>query len=292
MVSGVVLARRNIRLGRGDRRGAFRVAVFMLTASMFVRLLEASHGQKFANEFNIFVLSLSISLFLSGLVWVLYVALEPIVRRRCPDSIVSWSRLLAGRLRDPLVGRDILIGAVFGTLTAIVAQLRYLAPTWIGAPPPVPDSETLSTLMGTRYIVASLFNTQLGSIISAMFLLFFLTLGRVWSRGATRMPIVIFFVISTIMTTLFAGTRNLTTDLPICAMLALILTFVFVKFGLLAAMANQFVVSFDVPLTFDTSSWHFTGAMFAVILWLSIIAYGFYVSLGGRPLFAGKLIED
>jgi len=50
--------------------------------------------------------------------WILYLALEPIVRRRWPDSIISWSRLLAGRLRDPLVGRDILIGCLAGVLLA------------------------------------------------------------------------------------------------------------------------------------------------------------------------------
>jgi hypothetical protein len=33
------------------------------------------------------------------------------VRRRWPATLVSWSRLLAGRFRDPLVGRDVLAGS-------------------------------------------------------------------------------------------------------------------------------------------------------------------------------------
>jgi hypothetical protein len=39
-------------------------------------------------------------------------ALEPYLRRRWPERIISWNRLLAGEFRDPLVGRDILIGSL------------------------------------------------------------------------------------------------------------------------------------------------------------------------------------
>ena len=48
-------------------------------------------------------------------VWVLYVALEPHARRLWPTSMFGWARLLDGRLKDPLIGRDVLIGGLFGT---------------------------------------------------------------------------------------------------------------------------------------------------------------------------------
>ena len=47
-------------------------------------------------------------------VWVLYMAIEPYVRRVWPRMLVSWTRLLSGRLRDPLLGRDVLIGLLVG----------------------------------------------------------------------------------------------------------------------------------------------------------------------------------
>ena len=58
----------------------------------------------------------------------MYVALEPFVRRRWPVILVGWSRLLAGNYQDPLVGRDFLIGCVFGVLTAL---LHYLQVAWV-----------------------------------------------------------------------------------------------------------------------------------------------------------------
>ena len=58
---------------------------------------------------GLFILAVSTSLFVSGVAWMLYLALEPWVRRRWPQTIISWSRLLSGQVRDPVVGRDILV---------------------------------------------------------------------------------------------------------------------------------------------------------------------------------------
>ena len=52
--------------------------------------------------------------------WLFYIALEPDLRQRWPHRIISWSRLLAGRWHDPLVGRDLLIGGLF--VAGIAAQ--------------------------------------------------------------------------------------------------------------------------------------------------------------------------
>jgi hypothetical protein len=40
------------------------------------------------------------------LLWIIYLALEPYLRRFWPHSLLGWSRLFAGRLRDARVGRD------------------------------------------------------------------------------------------------------------------------------------------------------------------------------------------
>ena len=54
------------------------------------------------------------ALYRVGLVYVFYLALEPYARRLWPHMLVSWVRLMGGRFRDPLVGRDLLIGALYG----------------------------------------------------------------------------------------------------------------------------------------------------------------------------------
>ena len=40
----------------------------------------------------------------------MYLGIEPHIRRHWPDSLISWSRLQSGRLKDPLVASHILAG--------------------------------------------------------------------------------------------------------------------------------------------------------------------------------------
>ena len=36
------------------------------------------------------------------------------------ETLISWTRLLSGRVRDPLVGRDILIGVLAGVALLVI----------------------------------------------------------------------------------------------------------------------------------------------------------------------------
>ena len=62
------------------------------------------------------------------LVWVLYLALEPWVRRRWPQTLISWSRYTVNGWRDPLVGRVLLysvgVGAFLGLLDLLQSAVR------------------------------------------------------------------------------------------------------------------------------------------------------------------------
>ena len=57
-----------------------------------------------------------------ALLWLTYLGLEPYVRRFSPDSLIGWTRLVAGSWRDPRVGRDVMIGVAAGL--AMTRRLR------------------------------------------------------------------------------------------------------------------------------------------------------------------------
>ena len=111
--AALFLARRNLRLGRGDRRGAIRIATFVFSANVLSWVFSAHHVPS-QDEGWMFLNFVSMAVFLGAFVWLAYVAIEPIVRRRWPELLFSWSRLLSGRFRDPLVGRDVLAGILIG----------------------------------------------------------------------------------------------------------------------------------------------------------------------------------
>ena len=129
MMTGVLLARRNLRLGRGDRRGALRVALFTSVFFLLEWLFLAHHVAAVGDEFEAFLLAVAQGVFSGVFIWLIYVAIEPIARRRWPDLLISWSRLLAGRFRDPLVGRDVLVGILFGSGVTLTLSLSNGLPT-------------------------------------------------------------------------------------------------------------------------------------------------------------------
>ena len=82
-----------------------------------------------------FILAASVALFFSALTWLLYISLEPYVRRHWPGTIISWTRMLSGQFKDPVLGRDILLGALFGVTSAVLEHLQPLVEAAVGQPP-------------------------------------------------------------------------------------------------------------------------------------------------------------
>jgi hypothetical protein len=127
LVAGVLVGRHNLRLDRADRAGALRVGAATGTLAMLAWLIDEHHVPTIW-ELMLFVLAAGTSLFLSAMVAVFYLSLEPYVRRTWPSVLVSWSRLLAGGIRDRLVASDVLIGCATGILaTAIELGGYFLA---------------------------------------------------------------------------------------------------------------------------------------------------------------------
>ena len=110
LTGGAVLAVRNIRLGRSDRRGAFRIGLYLFVIRMSIWVLMQNQLGG-VPQIDVFLGHFSFSLYRFVVVWISYVAIEPYLRRLWPRTMISWARVLEGRWRDPLVGRDCLLSA-------------------------------------------------------------------------------------------------------------------------------------------------------------------------------------
>jgi hypothetical protein len=126
-IAAGLLAWRNARIGRGDRRGAFRLAAFLFLFSL-LSVLPAAHHVPTATEFALLFAALRYALATAGLGWVLYMAFEPQLRKRAPESLISWNRLLAGRPRDAMVAGHLLVGIALGVLTFCVTNTFAVIP--------------------------------------------------------------------------------------------------------------------------------------------------------------------
>src|SRR5579864_73700 len=97
-----------------------------------------------------YVMAMATSLFNGTLFWMIYLALEPYVRRHWPHSIISWSRLIDGKVRDPAVGRDVLFGVVLGTLWTTISETgTALGRVFAGAEPAFHNTDYLNGMRNT-----------------------------------------------------------------------------------------------------------------------------------------------
>ena len=95
----VVFAWRHVRQGRADLRGASTAGAVLFGCSLVGWVCSTSHVPDAFAELISFSWAVSAAAFSGGGFWALYVALEPHVRRRWPQSMISWSRLLGGGVR-------------------------------------------------------------------------------------------------------------------------------------------------------------------------------------------------
>ncbi len=110
LFSACGIAWHNFRAGKTDRRGALRLGGVYFLAMACSRFLSAHHTATM-QELDGFWHTVAISLINGGALWVIYLALEPWVRRRWPHTMIGWTRYTAQGIRDPLVGRDLLVGS-------------------------------------------------------------------------------------------------------------------------------------------------------------------------------------
>ena len=142
------MARRNLVLGRGDRRGAFRVAL-LLAAVGFAPGRSARTTWPTGTRRSASCCAERADVVLeAAFVWLMYLAVEPYARRLRPWTLVSWTRFLGGGFSDPVVGRDTLAGVAWAVLVFYLNALRYVLPPVFGPAPPEPAYSNLDALLG------------------------------------------------------------------------------------------------------------------------------------------------
>ncbi|MGA7916473.1 MAG: serine/threonine-protein kinase, partial [Candidatus Acidiferrales bacterium] len=290
LILGVVMARSNLRSGRSDRRGATRLAL-LVSFSLGGVYLMAAHHVPGPPEAGILFTAAAVGLIVGTTVWILYVALEPYVRRRWPDSLISWGRVLAGQMRDPVVGRDLVLGILAGVFPAVAFRMLELIPGWIGKLPLPPESGLdYDSLSGLRDLLGSI--PAFIVIVFALSLLFFFIffLVRIVLRKEWLAIVVLLLLVS------FLNVWE--QDSPVLIVTEVLVTWgtglaILVRFGLFALVVctctNGILHSYI--LTTHLSAWYAEPTFFVFFVFLAVAIFGFCTSTAGKPLFSGISID-
>jgi len=290
-VAAVILARRNLRLGRGDRRNAARVAWLQFSMSLATWLLGEHHALD-AGEFALLLLAIGRAATDLGFLWVAYLALEPFVRRRWPHVLISWNRLLGGELRDPRVGRDLLVGCALGTTWLVALLARSLIVARATASPVAPLNTVILNLFvaPTRNAAAVVLDTVIMGIGFGMGVLILLLLVRAIVRKEWLAVVLFGALLST------SGMSSESPGLTFLLGFAMesVTLLVLLRFGLVSYIAAfvSYTILKSFPLTTDLSAWYAGTGFAALLLVVGVAVMAFIVSVRGRPIFGQMVLED
>jgi serine/threonine-protein kinase len=268
------LAVRNVRAGRGDRHGARWLGGVVFATGLAGWLLMAHHLPSFPQEFSLFLEALGRNLGSAALVGLIYLALEPEVRRTRPQAEISWARLLAGRWRDPLVASHVLLGGLAGVALVLLRQGETLAGASLGLPLFFSDAVPMLKLAGNDRPLAAVLlqlpDTLLSGLLGllALVLLHWL-LRRGWLAGlaltALVTPGMVDWQRASLLTWMAQG---LDVGLVVLAL---------TRWGLLAALAALLFsnVLTCLPITRHLGAWYASGTLtvLAVLAALAITSW-------------------
>jgi len=288
VIAACLLARHNIRMGRGDWQNALRLSGLLFFLSMGSWALVAHHMPT-VGELFILAMGLETSALVSGMIWLLYVALEPFVRRHWPRTIISSTRLLRGGWRDPVVGGHMLIGILYGTVTTVLVELiAFLNLQHTGVPANFIQLSTIQSISEVAGALATVLPSSILSTLGTFFILFVFRVifRREWLAAAA---FVVFFAVVSTLATASSGF----VAAPLRTLQFVLMMFVMLRFGLFpfvvgSCIANVLVV---FPITADFSAWYAGSAIFSLVCIVALAGWAFHSALGGRPLFKSELLD-
>ena len=253
--------------------------------------------------------------FVPAFVWLLYIALEPHIRRVWPETMIGWSRLLAGSVRDPLVGRDVLVGVLVAIGNGLIFGLHTLLRRWSGRPPQFPvgassnpfDGMAASSdlLLGGRYALSRI----IGSVMSIpvwggtmltfllLFVLFVLLRRRSLAMAAMILGLTAIYVVTHGGWLLANAPADhfapSVADVVLFAAVQTAIVLVAVRFGLLTMLVASFVsvLLTLLPIAIDSSVPYASSSRLIVATVIALAAYGWHTALAGRPMFGALFLE-
>jgi len=296
LIGGIILARRNLRAKRGDIRGALVVGISIVILYLLYHLFSTNLGE--VGPFEILVAATASAplghALIRGVAMLLaYLAIEPYVRRLWPSVLVSWARLVAGRLRDPIIGRDVLVGGAAGAALPFVFAAAQSAERALGFPvdPGRLSSVLLDTVISAPSVLAQVcLALALGIFRATTFYTILLILRFVLrnNRLAAIATLLLFVCALTDYTS-----KSLWLDIPISLLVWGAVVWVAVRFGYVALLVIVTVSLLVESLawTLDFSSWLAPQTTFSWCIMAVLLGYGFMIAVGGKSLFSDPLSD-
>ena len=290
-VAAIFSARRNLRRGQGDTRGALMFGGAVAVLIGIASLLRLHHPASFRAEWTLLSqLTANVS-FWGAMVALMYIAIEPFIRKRWPEMLISWSRLVAGRWRDPMIGRDLLIGVAAGVSIVVLTHALAIA-EWSLMPRVVSPLKVATAFGSVNHVAYFLVRAIVEALLRSLAVVSILVLMRRLLRVTWLAAAITIMVIA-------AGSLDLALGTPVARAITVLTAGIgavtlMIRFGLLAVsgFAYAYLVLTYLPITFDPSRWFFGRSLLMIATVIALAGFSFYVSLGKKPLLPRAIFEE
>jgi serine/threonine-protein kinase len=282
----LLLSVRNLRRGRANLRWAGRLSVFVFLAWLTIAALAAPSSVSLV----FWQAALGEALRKAAAAGLCYLGLEPFLRRRAPEKITSWSRVLAGSFRDPLVGRDVLVGTLLGSSMVLVLFVQSLLTQSLTGHLGRFELE-IDRLNGVSGFLAGFLEDLTGALIMALsFVVLTSAIRMIWRRS--DLGILLAWAIATAGVVLRAGDPP-AVAIPMTGLASVLLMISLARFGLLTGIVHILTVRLvmQYPMTGEMSAWYAPVGFFPLVVVLTLAIGGFFIAVAGQPWFHGRRRE-
>lgn len=266
---------RNWSAGRADMSGAVSLMAIGGISSMLALLLRGGDLLHWSSAVTP-VDALGPPLILSLLLGFGYVAMEPHVRRHWPRFLVTWVRLLRGNWRDPVVGRDVLIGMAASAFTVSFWAIGGLATGVHG----MLDQVRFEHVQSTPFFLASMTGSVTFAILRAVLASFLLFLLRLLLRNEWLAMAAWMLAFSALLWGEIQPS-NLFSYAGI-GVVAVVQAGLLARFGFLAKVASEvMVLSIGTVSTLDANKWFAAYAYFRIAVIAALVLTAYRVATAG-----------
>jgi serine/threonine-protein kinase len=290
VIALAVLSARNLRMGRGDRRGALRVAAGILAALIVTVVIRRHWSFGPTTLWETISRQFGWPLFMASTAWLYYIGFEPFVRRRWPHLLIGWTRLLEGRVRDPLVGHALLAGVLGGAAIAGLVRTPEALSRLFDLTGTFPYAPT-DALNAPNRFAALFFQAPADGVMRAFGLVAVMLVARLIVRS-DRVAVAVAFLVSVLSS--MHGGSNWPLELAVAVPAGLIAVTVLQRFGLLALCVV--VTTFDMlawsPLTLDPGRWFVWRSAAAFGATAGIAVWGFFNVLGRQSALPHGVFDE
>ncbi|MEK7724632.1 MAG: protein kinase [Acidobacteriota bacterium] len=294
LIAVITLVWYNVKSGRADLNGTAKISLFFLVSLLVISLFRFDHVFTSSQEFNVLVEIVKFSLFWAVFGGLIYCALEPYVRRWWSEYLISWSRLLAGDFRNPMIGRDILVGGALACLSLLIAYFgEFINESAFGEPRNINTRVNWNAIDSfSAWIVETAFQFVISTGTGLGFLsLFLIVYILIKNKTATA-------VVAGILVLAWTISRNDSAAAsPVVwisfAISLLPLMFFFNRFGIVTFISWSFFAVFinTICKTFDPNNILFAPTATGLAIMFGAMAYAAYLSIGEAKIFSEKSFE-